>query len=97
MTIANDRAYAVKDLADKWGCSTDAIYDMLNAGTLAFFMVGRPDKKGKRKGIRISAQEVARWEGQGSENRPMPPAPGPSDGTARRLSRSVARAMTVSG
>jgi excisionase family DNA binding protein len=95
--MSDDRAYSVQDLAERWGCSDDAVYKMINEGALHFFMIGKPVKKGKRKGIRIAAKEVLRWEGQGNENRPTPPAPGPSAGTARRLLRSAARAMTASG
>ena len=42
--------------AGHWVCSTDVIYDLIHAGKLKVFHVGRS--------IRISANEVERYENQ---------------------------------
>ena len=49
-------AYTIKSLAERWSCSPDVIYDMIRAGAIKVFRVGRA--------IRISAAEVARYENQ---------------------------------
>lgn len=49
-------AYTIKSLAERWVCSTDVIYDLIHAGKLKIFRVGRS--------IRISANEVERYENQ---------------------------------
>lgn len=95
--MTDECAYDVKSLAAKWKCSTDSIYDMIDAGTVRTFTIGKPDKK-RKTGLRISATEVARCEGeQENESRLTAPAAGPSGGMAKRLLRSAARAVTASG
>lgn len=49
-------AYTIKTLAEHWVCSTDVIYDLIHAGRLKVFHIGRS--------IRISASEVERYENQ---------------------------------
>ena len=47
-------AFTVTTLAERWACSRDVIYDLLRAGKLRAFRVG--------KNLRISAEEVRRYE-----------------------------------
>ena len=49
-------AWAVKDLAAAWGCSTSAIYAMIDEGALHTFTIGR------KRGIRITDEEKRRCE-----------------------------------
>jgi excisionase family DNA binding protein len=49
-------AFTVKSLAERWQCSTDQIYLMIRRKELKVFRLGRD--------IRISAEEVARYENQ---------------------------------
>jgi hypothetical protein len=82
MNNAEDRAFAVKDLAVRWQCSAASIYEMINAGTVRAFTIGKPDKVRRRKGLRISAKEVARCEGE-SENPSTAAATAPSVGARK--------------
>lgn len=50
------RAYTVETLAEHWYCSRDVVYDMIRQGKIKAFKVGRV--------LRISAEEVARYENQ---------------------------------
>jgi excisionase family DNA binding protein len=56
-----DRPYSPATLADRWGCSKDMVYDLINGGKLRYFRVGK-------RLIRISAEEVIRWEEEQSTN-----------------------------
>ena len=49
-------AYTVDTLAQRWACSRDVIYDMILQRKIKAFKVGRV--------LRISAEEVARYENQ---------------------------------
>lgn len=49
-------AYTVASLAEHWQCSKDQIYLMIRRKELKVFRLGRD--------IRISAEEVARYENQ---------------------------------
>ena len=49
-------AYTVDTLAVRWCCSRDVIYDMIRQRKIKAFKAGRV--------IRISAEEVARYENQ---------------------------------
>lgn len=51
----NRRPYTVKALAERWGCSDEHIRKMVKSGQLQAFALGG-------KLIRISAEEVDRWE-----------------------------------
>ena len=53
--MTNDRAYDVRGLAERWQCSTDAIYALIAAGSLRTFKIGK-------RGLRVAAKEVERWE-----------------------------------
>lgn len=48
--------YTVASLAERWMCSKDVIYDMIRRRDIKAFKVGRD--------LRISAQEVERYENQ---------------------------------
>lgn len=48
--------YTVKQLAERWQCSMNQIYMMIRQRKLKVFKLGRD--------IRISAEEVARYENQ---------------------------------
>lgn len=48
--------YTVKQLAERWQCSENQIYLMIRRKELKVFKLGRD--------IRISAEEVARYENQ---------------------------------
>ena len=50
-----ERPYSPKTLAERWGCSKDVVYDLINRKELPYFRVGK-------KLIRITAEEVMRWE-----------------------------------
>jgi hypothetical protein len=78
------RAYSVKALAAAWGCSTNAIYTLIKTGRLAAFSIG----EGKR-GLRISSEEVRRWEE--SAGRPLKSTDGGSPGPGADGSRMDAR------
>jgi predicted DNA-binding protein YlxM (UPF0122 family) len=49
-------AYSVKSLADKWEVTEQHLYDMIRRGDLATFKIGL------KRGLRISDEEVQRWE-----------------------------------
>ena len=49
-------AYTVESLAARWQCSRDVVYDMIRTKRIKAFKVGRM--------LRISAEEVARYENQ---------------------------------
>ncbi|CCB64421.1 conserved protein of unknown function [Hyphomicrobium sp. MC1] len=49
-------AYTVKALAEHWSCSPKHVYNLIDAGQLHPFYIG------KRRGTRISEGEVERWE-----------------------------------
>lgn len=49
-------AYTVETLAKRWFCSRDVVYDMIRQKKIKAFKVGRV--------LRISAEEVARYENQ---------------------------------
>lgn len=46
--------YTITQLAQRWQCSTDAIYDMVRRGDIKSFRVG--------KAIRFTAEAVAEYE-----------------------------------
>jgi len=50
------RAYSVRRLADEWDCPPKTIYNMIDRGELAAFMLG------EKRGWRVPANEVDRWE-----------------------------------
>ncbi len=54
-----DRPYTVSTLAERWGCSPDAVYALIRKGELKAFRVGG-------KLLRIQASEVERWESAGA-------------------------------
>ena len=55
----SEDVYTVDELAERWKCSRDALYDMLRRKSLRAFKVGGH--------YRISAAEVARHESGGAE------------------------------
>ena len=54
------RAYSVKEAAKLMGCSTKAVYSLLDAKQLAYFTLGM---SGRCK--RIRAEEIERWQRSG--------------------------------
>lgn len=56
MAIA-DAPYSPATLAARWGCSRQHVHDLIKGGELRAFRIGS-------KLLRISAEEVARWEAQ---------------------------------
>lgn len=57
--VESERAYSVRQLADRWGCSGGLIYKLIRQGTLHAFRPGNP--------LRISAAEVRRFESGGND------------------------------
>lgn len=55
MSTLGPPPFSVKTLAERWGCSKQHIYDLIDEGKLRTFSLG--DKL-----TRIAAEEVARWE-----------------------------------
>ncbi len=56
-------SYSVHDLAARWGCSQQAVYDMLRSGTIHGFKIGSM--------WRIKLAEIEAWEsGFASEDLP---------------------------
>jgi excisionase family DNA binding protein len=55
------RAYTVETLAEHLQCSRRAVYNLLKAGKI------RPFKIGKR-GLRIAPEEVERWQRESTES-----------------------------
>lgn len=49
------RAYSVKRLSQLWDCSPKHIYNLIDEGKLRAFSIGR-------RGLRVSVDEVERWE-----------------------------------
>ena len=49
--------FNVSGLADRWGCGTDTIYNLIHSGNLVAFKLGG-------KLLRIRAEEVERYECQ---------------------------------
>lgn len=49
--------YTVADLAERWSCSTDLVYDLIHRGDLKSFKIGK-------SAVRIRAEEVTRFENQ---------------------------------
>ena len=49
-----DKAFTINDLTERWGCSRNTIYRMIERGELRTFRIGGNQ--------RISAAEVARIE-----------------------------------
>jgi len=49
-----DKAFTINDLCERWGCSRNTIYRMIERGELRTFRIGGNQ--------RISAAEVARIE-----------------------------------
>ena len=41
ITMTEQRAYTVRELAVCWNCSTDIVYDLLRSGKLAGFKLGK--------------------------------------------------------
>lgn len=52
------KPFTVMDLADRWGCTRQAVYAIIKEGKLRTFRVGG-------KLIRILPDEVLRWESAG--------------------------------
>ena len=55
----DNKAFTVSSLAERWACSKDVVYDLLRKKELRAFRVGRA--------LRISAEEVRRFEGVAEE------------------------------
>lgn len=58
--MSRKAAFSVAQLADRWGCSTGHIYSLVKQERLRFFRIGTL--------IRVSAEEVERIEGCGSQS-----------------------------
>ncbi|MFM7010618.1 MAG: helix-turn-helix domain-containing protein [Betaproteobacteria bacterium] len=54
-----EKPYTPATLAERWGCSPDAVYDLIRSGRLPAFRVGS-------KLLRIQAKDVAAWESGGA-------------------------------
>ena len=54
----NDKIYTPQELAERWSCNPHTVYNLINAGELKTFRVGRQ--------IRVTAEEVRRYEGGGA-------------------------------
>lgn len=80
-----ERPYTPETLAERWGCSSAHVRSMIRRGELAHFRLGG-------KLLRISAEEVARCESQGSsdtgESTPSDSSI-PDNGGAIRLARQI--------
>ena len=50
-----DRPFSPKQLAERWGCTTQHVHNLIRKGTLKHFRIGE-------KLLRIPAEEVRRWE-----------------------------------
>ncbi len=48
--------YTILDLAERWSCSKDIVYDLIRRGEIKPFRLGRE--------YRVRAEEVARFETQ---------------------------------
>ena len=59
----DDRPYSVKRLAERWGCSRQHIHALIRKGELRAFKLGH-------RLLRITAEEVRRWEERGRPNDP---------------------------
>jgi len=57
------RAYSVKRLAELWDCSPKHIYELIDEGHLRAFSIG------KKRGLRVSIEEVERWERENGRSR----------------------------
>ena len=68
-----DRAFDVKSLAEKWRCSPRTVYTLIEDGALRAFKIGK-------RGLRISAEEVERWQNENIDPRATNQATAPSDG-----------------
>ncbi len=84
--MQDDRPYTVSSLAAKWRCSPKQVYELVRSGQLAAFMIGR------KRGIRISAQEVSTWENQRTSGSTATV----SDGAVKRPSSSIVTKAVVS-
>lgn len=88
------RAYTVKRLATDWGCSARTIYSLIDAGDLVAFSIGK-------RGLRISEDEVQRWQNANSRRTKTENSPLDSDGTnvetQRQLPTTAMRMVSVAG
>jgi excisionase family DNA binding protein len=50
-----DRPFSPKQLAERWGCTTQHVHNLIRKEVLASFRIGE-------KLLRVPAEEVARWE-----------------------------------
>lgn len=83
------RAYSVASLAKVWDCKPRTIYDLIKDNKLAAFNVGTG-----KKGLRVAAAEVERWERELANHRDTDPGTAPSDGgEATPLPTSHIRAL----
>ena len=78
------RPYSPETLADRWGCSSEKVRQMVRLGELTGFRLG--------KLIRVPASEVDRFECQnialcGTEGNSASPTPDPLAGLESRLGR----------
>ena len=87
----SDYPFTVAMLAERWSCSRQHIIDLIDAGDLRAFRLGA-------KLLRISAEEVARWEsGAGATTDPDNTASASSRAKAARYGMKAASATdTVS-
>ena len=91
MCVAEDSAaWSVKRLALAWGCSPSSIYEMIDAGSLQVFTIGK-------RGIRITDQEKRRWESKDANHTATETSPSecekamPLPTTAMRMISAAAR------
>ena len=66
-------AYTAKSLAAHWSCSVRQIYDLIEEGELTAFGIGK-------RGLRITEEEVRRWEGRDARTNRIELENTPSDG-----------------
>ena len=85
--------FTVQTLAAKWSCSAKHIYELIESGKLKHFKIG------ETRGIRISDDEVKRWEGQEKDAKHTDPEMSSLAGQpaiGRRISR-LAKLSNVRG
>lgn len=69
--MADPTTFLVREVAERWRCSLDAIYGLIHAGQLRAFQISPPGAK--RPSYRIPADAVVAHESRQSQQPPAMP------------------------